>query len=148
MVAAMEKGKNGEIYFLTDGEYIEFRAFMTRLIQTRGVDASQCGSIPFFLGRIAGFFNILPAPVVRLFGETCTVSDKKARDELGYENEVTIEEGFHMLESEHDEEEKGENDAEKDAPAGVDGRKSGEEKDVVEAVDGKNEDGSDGEKRG
>src|ERR1700742_3596387 len=37
---AAERGKPGEVYFLTDGEPVEFRGFLTRMLATAGVDAS------------------------------------------------------------------------------------------------------------
>jgi len=106
ILAAVKKGKSGEIYFVTDGEYVQFRDFMTKLTATQGVDASKAGAIPFWVAKVAGFFNFMPAPVVRLFGETCTVSDAKARRELDYENVISIEDGIKQLQEEFDQKQK------------------------------------------
>src|SRR5437763_2396961 len=36
---AAERGKPGEIYFLTEGATVEFRNLMTRLLHTPGIDS-------------------------------------------------------------------------------------------------------------
>ncbi|HYF63758.1 MAG TPA: NAD-dependent epimerase/dehydratase family protein [Herpetosiphonaceae bacterium] len=96
LIAAAERGRPGEIYFITDGEPIELRAFLTSLLATRGVEPGR-RSIPRWLGRLiaAGGERIwralrLPGepPLTRatfnLIGGEVTVRDDKARRELGY----------------------------------------------------------------
>jgi nucleoside-diphosphate-sugar epimerase len=46
MLLAAEKGRGGKIYFLTDGEPVEFRSFVTAMLQTQGVDPGA-KSAPF-----------------------------------------------------------------------------------------------------
>jgi nucleoside-diphosphate-sugar epimerase len=103
---AAEKGQGGEIYFLTDGDPLELRAFVTSLMATEGV-APGARSVPFWLARTAAWMlegvwrglSLSGEPpiarsAVRLFGSEVTVSDAKARRELGYRAEVTIEAGL------------------------------------------------------
>jgi nucleoside-diphosphate-sugar epimerase len=91
---AAEKGRPGEIYFLTDGEPVEFRAFMTEMLATQGVDAGT-RSIPKWVARVAAALTgwMKEPPVTRtaiaLVGHEVTVDDAKARRELGYVGAVS-----------------------------------------------------------
>jgi nucleoside-diphosphate-sugar epimerase len=111
MLAAAERGRGGEIYFLTDGEPVEVRDFLTRLLATRGIDPGG-RSIPRWVGELyAGVnewiwrtFKLRGAPLLtraelNLFGNEMTVRDDKARRELGYKPVVTIEQGLAALQS-------------------------------------------------
>lgn len=97
---AAERGKPGEIYFLTDGAPVEFRDFMTRLLATQGVDASRVRDVPLWLARlVAGATGWMKHPPVTrtalaLVGHEVTVDDAKARRELGYRGAVTIDAGL------------------------------------------------------
>jgi nucleoside-diphosphate-sugar epimerase len=97
---AAERGKPGEIYFLTDGAPVEFRGFMTRLLATQGVDASNARDVPRWLARlVAGATAWMKHPpltrtALALVGHEVTVDDTKARRELGYQGRVTIEAGL------------------------------------------------------
>lgn len=107
MLAAAANGKGGEAYFLTDGPPVEFKAFMTALMATRGVDVTAVRSMPHGVAvavacvgdavwrglRLSGT-PPLPRIVVRLFGAEVTVSDAKARRELGYANVISREDGL------------------------------------------------------
>eukprot|EP01135_Chromosphaera_perkinsii_P004289 Nk52_evm1s276 gene=Nk52_evmTU1s276 len=97
MMKAYGKGKAGEVYFLTDGEPIEFRDFVVQMLATHGVDASKCWSIPSSLGYFLGWVGFIPKTYVRLWGEEVTVVDAKARREIGYQGKVTIAEGIKEL---------------------------------------------------
>jgi nucleoside-diphosphate-sugar epimerase len=96
---AAERGGAGEIYFLTDGAPIEFRAFMTELIATQGADAGE-REVPRWLARTAAALTgWLPRPpvtktAIALVGGEVTVDDAKARRELGYVGKVTREAGL------------------------------------------------------
>ncbi len=96
MLLAAERGRGGQIYFFTDGEPIEMRDFMTRLLATRGV-VPDGRSLPRWLARslastvevVWRVFGMKGEPpvtrmAVRLIGEEVTVVDEKARRELGY----------------------------------------------------------------
>ena len=105
-LAAAERGTPGEVYFLTDGDPVEMRDFLTRMMQTAGVQPTD-RSVPRWLAgalavviaatwsllRLRGEPPLIPT-VVRLIGEECTVVDAKARRELGYRAAVTIEAGL------------------------------------------------------
>lgn len=109
LLCVAERGKAGEIYFLTDGEPVVMREFMTRMLATRGVDPGG-KSLPRWLARAAawmaeGVWSLFgragEPPVtrmaVRLIGEEVTVNDAKARRELGYAPPVSREEGLRRM---------------------------------------------------
>ncbi|HSP76970.1 MAG TPA: NAD-dependent epimerase/dehydratase family protein [Myxococcaceae bacterium] len=106
ILLALEKGRGGQAYFLTDGEPVEFRDFVTRMLDAAGVEAPR-GELP------RGVANALAAvaeaawhllslkgeppvhrSVLRLMGEEVTVQDAKARRELGYVGRMTREAGL------------------------------------------------------
>jgi nucleoside-diphosphate-sugar epimerase len=110
LLLAAEKGRGGEAYFLTDGEPVDFRDFITAMLKTQGVNPGN-GTIPYGLAmglatvaEVLWNFLSLPGspPAVRaellLVGQEVTVSDAKARRELGYEGRVTREAGLRELE--------------------------------------------------
>ncbi|HEY8208541.1 MAG TPA: NAD-dependent epimerase/dehydratase family protein [Myxococcaceae bacterium] len=103
---AAEKGKPREVYFLTDGEPVEFRAFVTQMLGTQGVSPGNrsvprpiISAVSFVTEAIWTFLRARkPPPITRselkLIGEAVTVNDRKARVELGYRPVVSIEEGL------------------------------------------------------
>jgi nucleoside-diphosphate-sugar epimerase len=99
ILLAAERGKPGEIYFLTDGEPVEFRAFLTKLLATYGADPGD-RSVPLWLARtIAATTGWMKQPpvtrtAVALIGQEVTVVDAKARRELGYTSHVSREHGL------------------------------------------------------
>ena len=106
---AAEKGRGGELYFLTDGEPLEFRDFVTRMVRTQGVEP-PAREAPLWLGdalaRVAEWlwqeFPISGEPpltrtAMNLFFREVTVSDAKARSELGYRPVVSVEQGLAEL---------------------------------------------------
>lgn len=109
MLRAAEKGRAGEIYFLTDGEPVEFRGFVTELLRTQGVEP-PARSVPRFAAHLAAgvaeaLWRLLPLAgeppltrtALRLVGEEVTVDDTKARRELGYVARVSREQGLREL---------------------------------------------------
>jgi nucleoside-diphosphate-sugar epimerase len=111
ILAAAERGRGGEAYFVTDGSPVPFREFATALLAARGVPAPTgevSGRIARGLARSAGTLWRLPLPghppldldQVRVVGETCTLRDARARTELGYEGSVTRDAGLAELRSE------------------------------------------------
>lgn len=113
LVAALElalsRGKPGEAYFVIDGPPVEMRDFMTRYLSTAGVklgDKSAPGAViraaanlieP--LWRLAGAKSAPPITrfTAHIMSRDCTISDAKARRDLGYRPVVTLEEGFARL---------------------------------------------------
>jgi nucleoside-diphosphate-sugar epimerase len=106
---AAEKGRGGEAYFLTDGEPVVFRDFITEMLKTQHVDPGT-GTMPFGLAAVAATVGDLlwgalhlggRPPLTRtellLMGREVTVSDAKARQELGYEGRMTREEGLREM---------------------------------------------------
>ncbi len=98
-IAAAERGRAGEIYFLTDGEPVEFRGFITELLATQGVTVGT-RSIPRWVARaiasVTGWMKVPPVTktAIALVGHEVTVVDAKARRELGYTGAVTIAAGL------------------------------------------------------
>lgn len=113
MLLAAEKGRGGEAYFLTDGEPVEFRGFITAMLATQGVDAGE-RTLPYGVAATVasvgdllwGTFGLggrppLTRTEVLLMGREVTVRDDKARRELGYEGRRSREEGLREMKAEH-----------------------------------------------
>lgn len=109
---AAERGRGGEAYFVTDGEPVVFREFLSDLLATAGVEAPDRNT-PKRLMRVAavaseGAWRTLPLPgeppVSRLayflVANETTIDISKARAELGYEPVITVEEGLAGLRAE------------------------------------------------
>ena len=109
LLLASERGCAGEVYFVTDGEPVEFRSFLIRLLATQGVTL-EAGSLPRSgAAMIAAVSEAAwrhlplrgPPPltrmVVQLFGQEVTVDDGKARRELGYRGHIGIDEGLRLM---------------------------------------------------
>jgi nucleoside-diphosphate-sugar epimerase len=96
---AAEKGTPGEVYFVTDGEPVEFRAFVTEMLATQGVDAGD-REIPRWLAKVVARATwwMKNPPVTRseiaLAGGEVTVDDGKARRDLGYRGTMTRDAGL------------------------------------------------------
>lgn len=99
ILLACEKGRAGQIYFLTDGDPVDFRDFMTELIAAYGLDAGD-RTVPRWLARtLASLTAWMKEPpvtktAIALVGQEVTLVDAKARRELGYESKVTRAEGI------------------------------------------------------
>jgi nucleoside-diphosphate-sugar epimerase len=109
LVLAAERGRAGEAYFITDGEPVVFRDFVTALIETQGVEPPD-RSLPSWtaapLARISeAAWKVLPLngqpPMTRfrawILTQECTIDISKARSELGYEPVVSHERGLAEL---------------------------------------------------
>jgi nucleoside-diphosphate-sugar epimerase len=109
LILAAEKGAPGEAYFVTDGEPVLFRDFVTALLETQGVEPPG-RSIPAWaaapLARVAETaWRLLPlsgAPPMTTFRawlltQECTIDISKARAELGYAPVVSREQGLAEL---------------------------------------------------
>ncbi len=111
LVLGAERGTSGEVYFVTDGEPIVFRDFVTRLLATRGISAPG-RSLPAPLARAAAaagetLWRRLPLrgrpPITRLAlwlsSLETTIDITKARTQLGYVPLRTIDDGMAELEA-------------------------------------------------
>jgi len=109
LMLAAEKGRGGEIYFISDPETMDFREFITASLASHGVEDTS-KSIPYgFAALLAGVTETawkvlglksappLPRSVLFLMGQKLTVNTDKARKELGYRGTVTHEQGLAEL---------------------------------------------------
>jgi len=109
LVLAALHGKPRGVYFLTDGEPVELRGFVTRMLETRGVTPRERSVPRALLAALAAASELVWSalrlrsrpPITRselkLIGEAVTVSDRRAREELGYRPVVTREEGLREM---------------------------------------------------
>jgi nucleoside-diphosphate-sugar epimerase len=96
LVLGARKGHAGEVYFVTDGERVGFREFVSALLQTQGVEPPSRSIPTWVAGPLAaaseGLWRALPLrgqpPLIRftywLSSQECTIDITKARRELGY----------------------------------------------------------------
>lgn len=106
---AAEKGQGGAVYFLTDGAPISFHEHVTGMLATRGLTPQRKSMPRWVAWRLAQLcelawsrINLPGLPpitrvVVNLIGQEVTVSDAKARRELGYQGRVTRQQGLQEL---------------------------------------------------
>ena len=109
LLLGAEKGRPGEAYFVTDGEPVEFRKFVTELLATRDVTPGDRNTPPAVARAAAATLEPLwallgrknPPPVTRLAvwlsSLECTIDISKAREELGYAPVKTRDEGLAEL---------------------------------------------------
>jgi len=96
LLLAAERGTSGGVWFVTDGAPVVLREFVAELLRTQGVDPPD-GELPAPVARAAvavaeAAYRRLPlrgAPPLTRFGlwfatRECTLSDRRARRELGY----------------------------------------------------------------
>ena len=109
LMLGAEKAEAGSVYFVTDGEPVVFREFVTALVASAGVEAPS-RSIPAPLAKAlaAGSegvwraFRLKGAPPLTRFAVwvssmECTIDDSRARKELGYREVKTREQGLAEL---------------------------------------------------
>jgi len=109
LVLAAEKGRPGEAYFVTDGEPVVFREFVSALLRSQGVEPPS-RSVPAWtaapMARIAETaWKLLPLsgdpPMTTfrswLLTQECTIDIAKAREELGYAPIVSHQQGLAEL---------------------------------------------------
>jgi len=109
LVLAAQRGRPGEVYFVTDGEPVVFREFVTELLASQGV-AAPSRSIPTpVAGALAsvgeGAWRHLPLPghppltrfAYWVSSQECTIRIDKAREQLGYTQVKGIRDGLAEL---------------------------------------------------
>ena len=109
LVLAAERGRPGGVYFVTDGEPVVFREFVSELMRTQGVEPPT-RSLPVGLARVAAaacestwkLLRLKSRPPITRFtvwvsALECTIDDSRARSELGYRPVKTREQGLHEL---------------------------------------------------
>jgi nucleoside-diphosphate-sugar epimerase len=103
------RGAGGAAYFVTDGEPVVFREFVTRLLATQGIGPPD-GELPAPVARALATageaaWRALPlpgAPPITRFALwvstlECTIDITRAREELGYAPIKSIDEGLQEL---------------------------------------------------
>ena len=109
LMLGAERGKAGRVYFVTDGEPVVFRDFITQLVGTQGIEVPD-RNMPGPLAKLAagaceGAWRALPLrgspPVTRiavwLSSLETTIDISRARAEVGYEPVRTRDEGMSEL---------------------------------------------------
>lgn len=109
VMCAMQAGQGGEAYFITDGKPHTMREFLTLLLATAGRTPSG-KSAPGWLVRSAAWtfesiyklFRIRKKPPVTRFAanvmsRTCTLRIDKAQVQLGYEPQISVQDGMAEL---------------------------------------------------
>jgi nucleoside-diphosphate-sugar epimerase len=109
LLLGAERGKPGGVYFVTDGEPVVFREFVSELIRTRGVEPPT-RSLPLPVARAAAAASESAWKLLRrkdrppltrftvwVSALECTLDDSLAREELGYREVKTREQGLAEL---------------------------------------------------
>lgn len=111
VILAARHGRGGQIYFLTDGEPVNFRSFVTAMMRTQGVEPGNKKAPMWLADAIAATsetvwktFRLKGEPpmtktAVNLFFKEVTINDSKARHELGYVPVISVEAGLAELNS-------------------------------------------------
>jgi len=108
LLLAAGAARSGAAYFVTDGEPVVFREFVTALLRTQGVEPPS-GSVPLPVARAAAaavetvwrLARRDDPPLTRLgvwlAGLECTLDTTRAREELGYAPVVTQPQGLSAM---------------------------------------------------
>ncbi len=68
LMKGAEKGKGGQIYFVTDGKPQEMKSFLGNYLEAGGYKALQSGSLPTWLAKGLGTIGIVPKSFPYLMG--------------------------------------------------------------------------------
>jgi nucleoside-diphosphate-sugar epimerase len=109
LLLAAERGGGGEAYFVSDGDPVVFREFVTELLATEGLEPPR-RSVPAPLATALAALSEAAWRILRRGGEPpltrlavwlssqeCTIEIGKARRELGYQPVITREAGLAAL---------------------------------------------------
>ncbi len=96
LILGAQRGRPGNVYFVTDGEPVVFREFVSELLATQGL-AAPTRNIPDWAARLLvsvgeGVARVLPGehppPLTRfaywVSSQECTIRIEKAVEQLGY----------------------------------------------------------------
>lgn len=109
VLAALRSDQGGKAYFVTDGDRRSMRETFSRIIEAHGLDAGEKNlprSVAIIAANLFGsvwkLLGLKSRPpvaplMIRLMATEFSVSDAKARRELGYESVLTFEEGIAQL---------------------------------------------------
>ncbi len=109
LVLGAERGRPGESYFVTDGDPVVFREFVSQLLRTQGVEPPTRSLPAPVAGAVASAgetaWRMLPLPgrppltrfAYWVSAQECTIRIDKARRELGYEPVMARELGLAEL---------------------------------------------------
>jgi nucleoside-diphosphate-sugar epimerase len=109
LLLAAERGRAGEAYFVTDGDPVVMREFITELLATQGVEPPDRNLPSWLAGAVAvgseTAWRLLPLPgspplnrfSYWLLTQECTIDISKAREELDYQPVVSKAEGLAEL---------------------------------------------------
>lgn len=107
--AALTSEKSGNVYYVTDGEKRPMKQFFTELLATEGlnpgdrkISRSMALMMANFMEVVWKLFGLKSQPplapvMVKLMGTEFSVVDQRAREELGYQNAISIEEGLERI---------------------------------------------------
>ncbi|MBI1321492.1 MAG: NAD-dependent epimerase/dehydratase family protein [Candidatus Hydrogenedens sp.] len=109
LLLAAEKGRGGEIYFVTDGPPVIFKGFITAQLAAIGVKPGN-RSMPLWLAALIantteplwtllGLTSQPPLPrtAIHVLAQELICDDSKARRELGYQGKMSVEAGLAEL---------------------------------------------------
>ncbi len=106
---ALNKGRGGEVYFITDDEIVTVRSFISQMLKSAGRKAPhknlEYGFATVAAWGIEGIWRVLgikkKPPITRFsvaaIACNCTIRIDKAKEELGYQPEVSIARGMEQL---------------------------------------------------
>ncbi|GAB4511529.1 MAG: NAD-dependent epimerase/dehydratase family protein [Anaerolineae bacterium] len=109
VIASLQKGRGGEVYYITDGETRTVRQFLTAWMNADGVQpgarsvprwmAALSAAVLARLWRMLGLRTTPPLTpsMVAMLGTELSMTDQKARRELEYTNVLSIDEGLRLL---------------------------------------------------
>ena len=107
--AAMQNGRGGQFYYVTDGEQRSLKTFFTDILRAEGIepgDRSIPRKLALALAYVIEFFwkllRLKTRPpispiMVHLMGTEFSLVDQKARTELGYRNAISIDGGLKQM---------------------------------------------------
>jgi nucleoside-diphosphate-sugar epimerase len=109
LVLGATKGRPGGVYFVTDGEPVVFREFITELLATQRIEAPDKEAPEAVVRTAAPMLEAVwrllrrtdPPPITRLTywlsAQECTIDITRAREELGYAPVISREQGMAEL---------------------------------------------------